>query len=267
MQPFSNIPDDENHSVDHTFNAKQENFDAANYNVPNVPVSSQALFPKYEEDRYGNLSLFTTSIFKLHGSIYATYLWTEENTSNIMESEASDMEGNNMCFKQGKFPMNLQAESQGKLMDGTNFKVTTLIDTGCSKPILNKNFYDKLPYLHKMPHYSIQSIGVVVADDGVTKVTEAIQFMIKFNGHVFDFTAYLADMFDTFDFVIGQKSMYELEASVEYNNLAFTFLKRSLPVYTVDNFTVKPEKSKDIVLELKEIPFNVHGYKDFQRME
>ena len=34
-------------------------------NVPNVPVYSQALFPKYEGDRYGNLNLFTTSIFKL----------------------------------------------------------------------------------------------------------------------------------------------------------------------------------------------------------
>ena len=53
---FSNIPnEDDNHSVDYTYNAKQENFDAANYNVPNVPIYSQALFPKYEENRYGNL--------------------------------------------------------------------------------------------------------------------------------------------------------------------------------------------------------------------
>ena len=180
-----------------------------------------------------------------------------------MESEAYDMEGNNMCFKQGKFPINLQAESQGELMDGTHIKVATLIDTGCSKTILNKKFYDKHPYLHEMPHYTIQSIGVVVADDGVIKVTEAIQFMIKFHGHVFEFIAYLADMSNTFDFVIGQKSMYELEATVDYNNLAFTFLKRSLPIYAKENYIIKPGKSKDIVLELKDIPFEVHGYKDF----
>ena len=55
-----------------------------------------------------------------------------------MESEAFDMEGNNMWFKQGKFPINLHAESQGELMDGTQIKVTTLIDTGCSKPILEQ---------------------------------------------------------------------------------------------------------------------------------
>ena len=175
------------------------------------------------------------------------------------------MEGNNMWFKQGKFPINLKAESQGELIDGTNIKVTTLTDTGCSKPILKEKFYAKQPYIHKISCYSIQSIGVVVADDGIIKVTEAIRFMIKFHGHVFEFIAYLAEMLDTFDFIIGQKSKYELEATVDYNNLAFTFLKRSFPVYAVENFTVKPGKSKDIVLELKDIPFEVHGYKEFSK--
>ena len=156
---FSNVPnDDENISADQTYNSKKENFDAANYNVPNVPMYSQALFPKYEEDRCGNLSLYTTSVFKPHESICATYLWTEENKCSIMESEAYDIEGNKMWFKQGRFPINLQAESQGELMDGTNIKVTTLMDTGCSKPILNRKFYNKHPYLHKLPHYPIQSI-------------------------------------------------------------------------------------------------------------
>ena len=150
-------------------------------------------------------------------------------------------------------------------MDGTNIKVTTLMDTGCSKPILNRKFYDKHPYLQKMSHYPIQAIGVIVADDGVIKVTEAIQFMIRFHGHVFEFIAYLADMSETFDFVIGQKSMYELEATVDYNNLDFTFLKRSLPVYAVDNFTVKAGKTKDVALELKDVPFKVHGYTDFPK--
>ena len=77
-------------------------------------------------------------------------------------------------------------------MDGNGIKVTTLMDTGCSKPILNKKFYDKHPYLHQFPHYPLQAIGVIVANDGVIKVTEAIQFMVKFHGHVFEFIAYLA---------------------------------------------------------------------------
>ena len=56
-----------------------------------------------------------------------------------------------------------------------------------------------------------------------------------------------------------------MEATVDYNNLAFTFLKRSLPVYAVDNFTVKAGKTKDVALELKDVPFKVHGYTDFPK--
>ena len=41
---------------------------------------------------------------------------------STMESKAYDMEGNNMWFKQGKFPINLQAESQGELMDGCTYQ-------------------------------------------------------------------------------------------------------------------------------------------------
>ena len=81
--------------------------------------------------------MFTRSVFKLHESICATYLWAEDNKCSIMESEAYDIEGNNIWFKQGRFPINLQAETQGELMDGTHINVTTIMDTGCSKLILN----------------------------------------------------------------------------------------------------------------------------------
>ena len=33
----------------------------------------------------------------------------------------------------------------------------------------------------------------------------------------------------------------------------------------MDNFTVKPGKTKDITLELKDMPFKVHGYRDFPK--
>ena len=73
----------------------------------------------------------------------------------------------------------------------------------------------------------------------------------------FEFIAYLADMSETFDLVIGQKSMYELEASVDFNNLAFSFLKRSLPIDAIDNFSIRPGKTKDIVMELRDIPYKI----------
>ena len=66
LNDFSNISTNDNTSVDKNYNSKKENFDAANYNVPNVPIYSQELFPDFVEDRYRDLSLFTTSYFKPH---------------------------------------------------------------------------------------------------------------------------------------------------------------------------------------------------------
>ena len=59
---------------------RKKNFDAANYNVPNVPIYSQQLYPNF----CGRIDmeiclLFTTSYFKPHESICATYLRTEDN--------------------------------------------------------------------------------------------------------------------------------------------------------------------------------------------
>ena len=36
-------------------------------------------------------------------------------------------------------------------------------------------------------------------------------------------------------------------------------------MYAVDNFTVKAGKTKDVALELKDVPFKVYGYADFPK--
>ena len=57
-----------NTSIDKNFNAKKENFDAANYNVPNVPIYSQQLFPK--------------TLWKIDMEIC---LYSQHHTSNLMK--------------------------------------------------------------------------------------------------------------------------------------------------------------------------------------
>ena len=49
-----------------------------------------------------------------------------------------------MWFKEGRFPINIHGESVGYLLNGTGIKikVNTLIDSGCSKPIFNRDFYE-----------------------------------------------------------------------------------------------------------------------------
>ena len=59
-------------------------------------------------------------------------------------------------------------------------------------------------------------------------MTECIKFPVSFAGHHFEFIAFLVDIIDDFDFVIGSKSMFELEADMKYSNLTFEFAKRSI---------------------------------------
>ena len=163
---------------------------------------------------------------------------------------------NKMWFKEGRFPINIHGESLGYLLNGTGIKikVNTLIDSGCSKPILNRDFYDKNKFLHSYPIYKIETRGVKIANDTIIPVNEAIHFMIKFQGHVFEMIAYLANMTADYDFLIGQKSMYELEAGPSFRNLSFQFIMRSLNLYASENVNIKPGQTKTYSLELKDMP-------------
>ena len=78
--------------------------------------------------------------------------------------------------------------------------------------------------------------------------------MIKFQGCVFEITAYLANMTADYDFLIGQKSMYELKAGANFRNLSFPFIMRSLNLYSSENVNIKPGQTKTYSLELKELP-------------
>ena len=271
-----------NHDLKRSKNAKRQYFDPAHENVPhsstderrmrkesktehfnaancNTPMYSQNLFPRYEETRYGDVRLIATSTFNPNSNICATYLWTEDEGKNSpLVTDAYNEQGEKLWFKKGRFRMNIDGESVGRLLDDTPVKVVTLIDTGCSKPILNKKFVDQHPQLQDLPRYKVPSIKVKLGDDRTIPVSECVQIIIKFDDHVFEFIAYLADMSIDFDFVIGQKSMYELEAAASYRNLSFNFLMRSLPLKVGRNLTVHPGKTKDLVLKFDELPTMEH---------
>ena len=60
------------------------------------------------------------------------------------------------------------------------------------------------------------------------RVDECVKIIISFGGHYIEIIAYLVDMLDDFQLVMGSKSMFELEADVKFANLAFKFAKRSI---------------------------------------
>ena len=159
---------------------QNDKFNAANSNRPSVIMSSKG---EYVEDRYENVQVELSAKFNPNQHICASYLWTEEETEDKTKpliADAYDENYNKMWFKEGRFPINIHGESLGYLLNGTGIKikVNTLIDSGCSKPILNRDFYDRNKFLHSYPIYKIETRGVRIANDTIIPVNEAIHFMI-----------------------------------------------------------------------------------------
>ena len=184
-------------------------------------------------ERYEKVEVELSDHFNPNRHVCPSYLWTEKETEDKNEPmilNAHDDNYNRMWFKEGRFPINIHGESFGYLLNrsGIRIKVHTLVDSGCSKPILSRRFYEDNEFLHSYPIYKIETRGVKIANDTIIPVNEAIHFMIKFQGHVFKIIAYLAKMTADFDFLVGQKSMYELEEGPNFRNLSFHFIMRSL---------------------------------------
>ena len=183
-------------------------------------------------------------------SICATYLWTENvgYPKDLVTATAYHTEGYKLLFKQGRFPIGIDGEATAHLLDNTPIPVKTLIDSGASRPTLNKHFYDAHPFLHTYPRYKIATRGMVIGNDTVLPCNEAIAIMVKFSGHVFHMISYLLECSKDYGLYIGQKAMYELEGGTDFRDLSFHFLMTSLNLYTGERVKIKPGQSKMVPL-------------------
>ena len=213
----------------------------------NVPTKK--IFPQYVENKYEDLEVHTSYKFDPAKSICATYLWTENvgYPKELVTATAYNTEGYKLWFKQGRFPIGIDGEATAHLLDNTPIPVKTLIDSGASKPILNKHFYAH-PFLHTYPRYKIATRGMVIGNDTVLPCNEAIAIMVKFSGHVFHMICYLLECSKDYGLYIGQNAMYELEGGADFRNLSFHFLMRSLNLYAEDTVKIKPGQSKMVPL-------------------
>ena len=202
------------------------------------------------ENKYEDLEIHTSYEFDPAKSICATYLWTENvgYPKELVTATAYNTEGYKLWFKQGRFPIGIDGEATAHLLDNTPIPVKTLIDSGASKPILNKHFYDAHPFLHTYPRYKIATRGMVIGNDTVLPCNEAIAIMVKFSGHVFHMICYLLECSKDYGLYIGQKAMYELEGGADFRNLSFHFLMRSLNLYAGQTVKIKPGQSKMVPL-------------------
>ena len=146
------------------------------------------------------------------------------------------------------FPVDGRAFTYGYLEDKT--PCYTLFDTGASKAMLNKKFYDEHPILHHYPKYPINVQPIQVANDQLMTVKEATKCLISFGGHTFEIIAYLLPFSTAFDFIFGLKTMTEIEGKSNYSKLEFKFKKRSCGIKPLKDIHLPVGKTTAIDCEM-----------------
>ena len=215
------------------FESKEEYFMAAHCNEPEL------------NKRYP-VTTSIKNVFDPGKCVATTYLWSEE--SAISENRG--------IFDMGKIAMKMDSTVQGTLLTPDETKMEILIDSGATRALLNRDFYYKTPSLHDCPKYRLARPALIRTPDKTHMVVqECIDLLVKIQGHVFKINAYILPHMDTsYDMILGQKPMYELEAGPDFGTLTFTFMKRSLGLATTKTIVIPPRKWSKVSLEIRGCP-------------
>ena len=142
---------------------------------------------------------------------------------------------------------------QSQLPSG--LQLTTLIDTGCHKTILNRKFLKQHLYhfqnfkkvLLKEDHKIRLANGLVIKTDGLIVMPLIIQ------GYLFQFLVLVTTLADDFDFVLGLEAFIQMESIYSLRNNTLQFENRCIPLYPLTD-TVIPPKSQNVIQLTGQLP-------------
>ena len=142
---------------------------------------------------------------------------------------------------------------QSQLPSG--LQLTTLIDTGCHKTILNRKFLKQHLYhfqnfkkvLLKEDHKIRLANGLVIKTDGLIAMPLIIQ------GYLFQFLVLVTTLADDFDFVLGLEALVQMESTYSLRNNTLQFENRCIPLYPLID-TVIPPKSQNVIQLTGQLP-------------
>ena len=150
---------------------------------------------------------------------------------------------------EGQFPMDSSATVFGILPD--NQAVECLIDTGAIRSIMTRAYFEACPSLSKLPRLQSTHKYCLVGNGQRVDILFTIPVRITFGEHTFEIHTQVTAPLGYEIFVIGMKSLTELEAVVDTRNNQVRFLNRSAPIYPLEKAVIPPKACMDISVYLK----------------
>ena len=141
---------------------------------------------------------------------------------------------------QPSFPMTLDCHTDGELLGGG--KLDILLDTGASKSYMSKAFYMSHPHLHHFPKFQSAIRHLHVGNGALVPALFVIPLLFKIQGHIFEVYTLVSEIQDKMDLILGVKNIFELEGIMNSRTCSFNFLNRSLPIFPLVHYKIKPGK-------------------------
>ena len=229
----------ENSTYRQKIKSKQEYFMAAHCNEPELnqryPVKTTV------QNKFDPVQCVTT-----------TYLWSNRSAKPPPRFE------NKGLVDMGKISFKIDSTLQGKLLDDKQTKMNILIDTGATRAIVNKAFYDNTPSMHIAPTFKLETPSLIRTPSQINPymlVEECVLLLVEIQGHIFKIYAYILPHMDvTYDLILGQKPLYQLEGGPNFGTLTFTFMARSLELYNSKEIRISPGKVERVSLDIMNCP-------------
>ena len=155
-----------------------------------------------------------------------------------------------------KFPITSTSHTWGQLVGGSTMNI--LLDTGASKCYMSRAYFERTKMLHGLPRLKSTIKCLRVGDGNEVNAHFVIPILIKIAGHKFEIYALVSEIQSTIDLVLGMKNMHELEGELSPRNSEFRFLNRAVPLFTLENFSLKPG-CKRFVKCIAPFPVNLSG--------
>ena len=216
-------------------NAKEQHFNADHNNIP-------------EEDlRYTAIKIAQREHINPDADLGVTYLCSRKGAEFAQNTDST--------FPIGQITLNHHCETQGNLYDGTPIRI--LVDTGATKNMLGMEYYKKNEALHEFPVYKIKPRKIMLGDAAVVKVNKIIVMNLMIGGHLFEFVACLMENFtEACDFIIGIKSLFEIEGNINMPHLKLNFKVRTAPIYATKTLRIIPNKEDFMLGHVSDLPLD-----------
>ena len=108
--------------------------------------------------------------------------------------------------------------------------------------------------LHSLPKFASKMQKIQVGNGQYVNVVFVI-LVIEISGQRFEIYMLVSKIHKNVDIVLGIKNMFELEGIINLQECCFSFLNLSIPIFTKEKITKKPEENKLVRIEAKKAPF------------